>query len=72
MRLWFVVLAVFSDAMATGQVEEAPFVRYARGGAMPDTLLLQPVAASGGYMWIRGFFTSDEVPEPATPSEGIR
>ena len=40
------VPAVFTDAMATGQVEEAPFVRYDRGGAMLDTLLLQPVAGT--------------------------
>jgi hypothetical protein len=83
------VPAVFSDAIASGQLEEAPFVRFARGGAMLDTLLLQPVAgthvklesvyrrsvtipahepvftdafaASEGYVWLRGFSTSEEV-----------
>jgi hypothetical protein len=40
------VPAVFSTPIATGQVEEAPFVRYASGGAMLDTLRLQPAAGT--------------------------
>jgi hypothetical protein len=40
------VPAVFSDAIASGQLEEAPFVRFARDGEMLDTLLLRPVAGT--------------------------
>ena len=66
------VPVVFTDAMATGQVEEAPFVRYDKGGSMLDALLLQPVAASGGYVWLRGFSTSDEVTGTRHSLRGIR
>jgi hypothetical protein len=55
------VTAVFAYAMATGQVEEEPFVPYARGGPMLDMFLLKPVEASGGHWCLRGFSTSDEV-----------
>lgn len=37
---------------------------------MLDTLLLQPLAGQRRLVWLRGFFTSDEVPWTRYPLRG--
>jgi hypothetical protein len=66
------VPAVFSTPIATGQVEEAPFVRFASDGGILDTLLVRPVA--GTYVRLDlGLSVRPSVPQPflSSPEVGL-
>jgi hypothetical protein len=65
------VPAVFNDAMASGQLEEAPYVRFERGGAILDSLLLRPVG--GTYVHLDLGHVRPSVPQPflSSPEVGL-
>jgi len=64
------VPAVFSTPIASGQVEEAPFVRFARDGGILDTLLVRPVAGTFVRLDL-GLSQTPSVPQPFLSSPEV-
>jgi hypothetical protein len=64
------VPAVFSTPIASGQVEGAPFIRFASDGGVLDTLLVQPVAGTYVHLDL-GQSVRPSVPQPFLSSPEV-